>query len=101
MTAGLKVATSKMKIAFDPRKDRLNFKKHGLSLADAVSIFDDFRIDDEDDREDYGETRYVTLGRIGRKIVVCVWAPRGDIARIISLRKAEKDEREIYNLYLP
>ena len=57
--------------------------------------------DVEDDREDYGEIRYVTLGRIGRQIVVCVWTPRGDRARLISLRKADKDEREIYNLYRP
>ena len=90
-----------MEIEFDPGKDRLNRERHGLSLADAARIFDHFRIDDEDDREDYGETRYVTLGRTGRQIVVCVWTPRGSKARIISLRKADKDEREIYNFYRP
>ena len=91
-----------MEIEFDPTKDETNRQKHGLSLGQAAPIFDNFRIDDEDDREDYGETRYVTLGRISRKdIVVCVWTPRGDRARIISLRKAEKDEREIYNFYRP
>lgn len=43
----------------------------------------------------------MTLGRIGRQVVVCVWTPGGDKARIISLRKADKDEREISNLYRP
>jgi uncharacterized protein len=90
-----------VEIEYDPDKERLNRHTRGIGFADAGAIFDGFRIDDEDDREDYGETRYVTLGRIGRQVVVCVWTPRGDTARIISLRKAEKDEREIYNLYRP
>jgi uncharacterized DUF497 family protein len=90
-----------VEIEYDPGKERSNREKHGLGFARAGSIFEGFRIDDEDDREDYGETRYVTLGRIGRQVVVCVWTPRGDKARIISLRKADKDEREIYALYQP
>ncbi len=88
-----------MEIEFDPDKERLNRDRHGIGFAGADALFEGFRIDDEDHREDYGETRYVTLGRIGRQVVVCVWTPRRDKARIISLRKADKDEREIYNLY--
>ncbi len=90
-----------MQIEFDPDKEVRNRLRHGLGFGGAERIFAGFRIDDEDDREDYGEVRYVTLGRIGRQVVVCVWTPRGDRARIISLRKAEKDEREIYNLHRP
>lgn len=90
-----------MEIEFDPDKEAENRRHHGLGFGRAGRIFDGFRIDDEDDREDYGETRYVTLGRIGRQVVVCVWTPRDERARIISLRKADKDEREIYNLYRP
>ena len=88
-----------MEIEFDPDKEDRNRLRHGLGFSGADRIFEGFRIDAEDDREDYGETRYVTLGRIGRQVVVCVWTPRDDRARIISLRKAEKDEREIYNFY--
>jgi uncharacterized protein len=51
---------------YDPDKDRLNREAHDIGFAGAGAIFEGFRIDDEDDREDYGETRYVTLGRIGR-----------------------------------
>jgi uncharacterized protein len=90
-----------METDYDPDKERINREKHGIGFAGARGVFEAYRIDVEDDREDYGETRYVTLGRIGRQIVVCVWTPRGDKARLISLRKAEKDEREIYNLYRP
>jgi uncharacterized protein len=89
-----------MEIEFDPEKEALNRARHKMGFGGAEAIFDGFRIDDEDDR-DYGETRFVTLGRKGKQIVVCVWTPRGERARIISLRKAEKDEREIYNLYRP
>jgi uncharacterized DUF497 family protein len=85
----------------DPDKERINREKHAIGFAGARGVFEAYRIDFEDEREDYGETRYVTLGRIGRQIVVCVWTPRGDKARLISLRKADKDEREIYNLYRP
>lgn len=90
-----------MEIEFDPKKEALNRARHRIGFAGAEAIFAGFHIDDEDDREDYGETRFVTLGRIGRRVVVCVWTPRGDKARIISLRKADKDEREIYHLNRP
>lgn len=90
-----------MEIEFDPDKEALNRGRHKMGFDGAEAIFDGFRIDDEDGRKDYGETRFVTLGRMGRQIVVCVWTPRGDRARIISLRKAEKDEREIYSFYRP
>ena len=90
-----------MEIEFDPDKEERNRLRHKMGFRGVEAIFDGFRIDDEDDREDYGERRFVTLGRMGRQIVVCVWTPRADRARIISLRKAEKDEREIYNFYRP
>jgi uncharacterized protein len=72
-----------MEIEFDPDKVARNRARHKMDFGGAGAIFDGFRIDDEDDREDYGETRFVTLGRIGRQIVVCVWTPRGEKARII------------------
>lgn len=90
-----------MEIEFDPDKEARNRVRHQMGFGGAEAIFEGFRIDDEDDSEDYGETRFVTLGRMGKQVVVCVWTLRGDRARIISLRKAEKDEREIYNLYRP
>jgi len=90
-----------MEIEFDLDKEARNRVRYKMGFGGAEAIFDGFHIDDEDDREDYGETRFVTLGRIGRQVVVCVWTPREAKARIISLRKAEKDEREIYSLYRP
>ena len=65
----------RVEIEYDPDKERLNRDRHGIGFAGAGAIFDGFRIDDEDDRADYGETRYVTLGRIGPQVVVCVLHP--------------------------
>jgi uncharacterized DUF497 family protein len=52
-----------MKIVFDPVKDAANKVKHGLSLADFTG-FDDVAISRVDDRYDYGETRFRSLGMI-------------------------------------
>lgn len=90
-----------MDIEFHPAKRDWTLRERGLDLADAARIFEGFTLTFEDDREDYGEERLVTFGRMGRNIVACVWTQRGDNRRIISLRKAEKDEREIYNLHRP
>ena len=90
-----------MSIEFDEDKRDWTLKHRRLDMAKAAAIFDGFHMSREDDREDYGEVRVVTLGRMGRKIVVCVWTERADNRRIISLREAEKDEREIYNFYRP
>lgn len=65
-------------------------------MARADEIFSVFHMSHEDDREDYGEIRVITLGRMRRDVVICVWTERAGTRRIISLRKAETDEREIY-----
>ena len=90
-----------MDIEFDPDKRDWTLAHRKLDFADAGEIFEGFTLSFEDDREDYGEERIVTFGVMKGKIVACVWTYRGDNRRIISLRKAEKDEREIYNLHKP
>ena len=47
----------------------------------------------EDARFDYGEPRFTTVGVLESRMVILVWTPRGEIRRIISMRKA--NEREI------
>lgn len=89
-----------MDIEFDPKKREQTLRLRRLDFAEAGRIFEGFHITVEDERE-YDETRLITLGRLGRKIVVCVWTERNGNRRIISMREAEKDERETYNLYRP
>jgi uncharacterized DUF497 family protein len=55
---------------------------------------------DVDDRMDYGEERWISIGILVRGIAVIVWTERaGDVIRIITARKANKDERRRYEAY--
>jgi uncharacterized DUF497 family protein len=58
----------------------------------SVSIFSPF----EDDRRDYGEQRWVTLGLLSEKVVVIVHTETEDEIRVISMREAEKDEQLLF-----
>ena len=88
-----------VKIEFDPAKREWTLRERGLDFAKAAQIFEAFNLTFDDGREDYEEDRFLTYGLLDEGIVACVWTVRGIRRRIISLRKAEKDEREIYNLY--
>lgn len=86
-----------MQIEFDPAKRRRNLAKHGLDFADASRLFAGIHFDMFDDQFDYGEERWVSIGLIGEAVAVCVWSQRaGGVRRIISLRKADKDEARDY-----
>ncbi len=77
-------------------KAAANLRKHGTDFADAVSIFsDDLAITIPDERFD--EERFVTIGvdAFGRVLVV-VYTMRDDEIRIISARKATRQERQQY-----
>jgi uncharacterized protein len=85
-----------MQIEFDPFKRRNTLNERGLDMADAVAVFEGDHLTIEDDRFDYGETRYITVGFLAGRMVVLVWTPRGDRCRIISLRKANDREQKAY-----
>lgn len=65
-------------------------------MGRADEVFDGPTLTVEDDRADYGEPRFITIGLLDRRMVVMVWTPRGAARRIISLRKANVREQEIY-----
>ncbi|MDO9527257.1 MAG: BrnT family toxin [Gemmobacter sp.] len=65
-------------------------------MARAAEIFSGATLTVEDDRVDYGETRLITIGFLDRRMVVMVWTQRGATRRIISLRKANEREQNIY-----
>jgi uncharacterized DUF497 family protein len=81
---------------WDPVKEKNNLKKHGIRFTQAVTALeDDFAITLEDDY--FGERRFITLGQdeTGR-LIVLVYAYRGERIRIISARKATAAERQVY-----
>ena len=89
-----------MRISWDTGKDASNQRKHGLSFDVASRVFlDPGRIEVYDDREDYGEDRWITIGAVNAVFLVVVYTVReegGEVIRLISARKANAKEREAY-----
>ena len=81
---------------WDVDKSRLNLAKHGLSFEDAEKVFDGPCLTFEDTRSDYGEERFLTLGRLESRLVVIAHTYRGENVRVISMRKASSRERKHY-----
>ena len=50
----------------------------------------------EDDRQDYGEDRFITIGFLDERMVILVWTHRNGACRIISMRKANEREQALY-----
>lgn len=85
-----------MPIEFDPDKRALPLANRGLDMAEAEAVFNAPTLTVEDDRVDYGEPRYITIGTLQGRMVVIVWTPRGAARRIISMRKANEREQSLY-----
>jgi uncharacterized DUF497 family protein len=85
-----------MEYEWDPKKANDNFKKHGVLFADAVTVFSDDRALTIEDI-DHEEQRFMTLGldAMGRVLVV-VYAHRGETIRIISARQSTPREEKYY-----
>ncbi|MDZ5636871.1 BrnT family toxin [Janthinobacterium sp. GMG1] len=82
-----------MRITFDAAKREKTLKERGLDFARAREVFGGLTVTLPDQRQDYGESRFITAGWLDERLVVLVWTPRGLARRIISMRKA--NEREI------
>jgi uncharacterized DUF497 family protein len=81
---------------WDSEKRKSNTTKHGVEFS-AVADFDwESALTASDDRRDYGESRFFSIGFIGERLHVLVWAERGERVRIISLRKANAREVKHY-----
>ena len=85
-------------VEFDRAKARANLRKHRVSFADAEQALRDPLAVTIGDPDAEGEQRFVTLGAdsLGR-ILVVVYAFRGDRVRLISARKASKGEARQYH----
>jgi hypothetical protein len=79
-------------------KSEINLKKHGVGFTEAELAFEDFYAIEEFDEEHSNaeEQRFKMLAMAGEKILVVVYTIRGENYRIISARKAEKYEQELY-----
>ena len=86
-----------LKFEWDKSKAKNNDAKHGVRFEWAKKVFKDpFAIEFIDDRQNYGEDRFVIIGMIEGHIFYVAYTERNDIIRIISARRATKHEQEAY-----
>jgi uncharacterized DUF497 family protein len=85
-----------MRIDYDPAKRAATLEARGLDMAQAGEVFDGPTLTVEDDRQDYGESRFLTIGFLASRTVVLAWTQREAGRRIISMRKANDREQARY-----
>lgn len=85
---------------WDEDKNATNLAKHGISFEEAMTIFEGPVVTLEDDGAD-GEVRERSFGLLNGTVVICViHTDRGEAIRLISARKATKQERKHFDAYL-
>jgi uncharacterized protein len=81
---------------WDHRKNLENQRKHGIAFEDACCVFEDpHQIVIADDRE-YGEERWLAIGRFEWRVLMVVFTERDGKHRIISARRAKQREEGLY-----
>jgi uncharacterized DUF497 family protein len=88
-----------MEIEFDPHKDRLNARGHGISLERARDLAWDEALVWPDKRFAYDEWRMNALVPLGNHLYYVAYVDRGEIRRVISLRPANRREVNDYHDY--
>ena len=90
-----------MRITCDPAKRQRTLQERGLDMRRAKEIFADYHFTRVDDRFDYGEPRFTTVGWLDSRLVVFVWTPRGVARRIVSMRHCHEREAKTLRQFLP
>jgi uncharacterized DUF497 family protein len=85
-----------IQLEWDENKNTANIKNHDIDFCDAWLIFQNSILRKRDTRKNYGEERWVVLGKLRQLIVVVVYTYRSEKIRIISIRRANRHERKIY-----
>ncbi len=89
-----------MSLEFDPVKRDKTVAERGLDFARAGEVFDGVHMTGQDSRTSYPEDRFITVGYLDQRLVVMVWTPRGEVRRVISMRKANDREKIFYSRYM-
>ena len=83
---------------WDEKKEKSNYRKHGISFTEGESVFYDFyslTIPDPD--HSLAEQRFIDIGTSNKnRVLVVVYTERENRIRIISVRQATKAERQMY-----
>ena len=86
---------------WDEAKNLTNTVRHGITFQEAVAVFEGDYQEFEDKRRDYGEARAKIIGVLGNRVVSVICTQRGSSVRIISARRARRDERREYRQIYP
>ena len=82
---------------WDSKKAASNLRRHGVTFEQAVLAFDDgFALVEQDESEDYGEDRFILIGRALEGLLTIIYTEREGRVRIISAREAYGYERRNY-----
>ncbi|HZA23488.1 MAG TPA: BrnT family toxin [Dehalococcoidia bacterium] len=90
-----------MGFEWDEVKNQANIIKHGIDFIRAKEIFNSPVLETVDDRYDYGESRVIAIGVTNEIELAVVYTMHGDVRRIISARRARRDERRAYRQAYP
>ena len=85
-----------MEIEWDNNKAAANLIKHKIDFEDAKNIFLDTNCLEREDKRDYNETRIQVIGIVNQVVLLVVYTKRNGRYRIISARRANKNERRQY-----
>ena len=84
----------------DSKKDEANVEKHSVSFEEAKSVFyDEFAVQFYDPDHSEDEDRFILLGtsyRLNTLVVCHCFRKEETVVRIISARKADRNEKEVY-----
>jgi len=89
-----------MRITCDPAKRKQTLLDRGLDMRRAGEVFAGPHFTRADDRYDYGEPRFVTVGWLDERLVAFVWTSRGAARRIISMRRCHEREAKKVRSYV-
>jgi uncharacterized protein len=85
-----------MRFEWDEDKRLSNLRRHGFDFLRVGEVFAGDAFTLLDNRFDYGEIRFLTVGMLDGRVVAIAHTETDEVCRIISVRKASKDEEEIY-----
>jgi uncharacterized protein len=84
-----------MEFEFDPQKSQANLEKHGIGFDEAEALWSDYNALEIPARSE-SETRRMLIAMHDGKVWSAIFTERGNKLRIISVRRARKDEEALY-----
>lgn len=90
-----------MEFEWNETKREQNLEKHGVDFLYAALIFEGETLKREDDRQDYGESRFASLGLVDGVPYIVIHTERGENIRLISAWKGGRKDYEKYKNSFP